>query len=84
MYATHILIILYLSVKFHQVCFCSVRVKAETRFVTAGWTDGRTDGAILICLPKFLRGHKKKVKVFHSLTAVGAVGVRVPLYLQHR
>ena len=22
--------------------------------------DGRTDGAILICHPKFLRGHKKK------------------------
>ena len=25
----------------------------------------------------------KKVKVSHSLTAVGAVGVRVPLYLGH-
>ena len=26
---------------------------------------------------------KKKVKVSHSLIAVGAVGVRVPLYLGH-
>ena len=25
----------------------------------------------------------KKVKVSHSLIAVGAVGVRVPLYLEH-
>ena len=25
----------------------------------------------------------KKVKVSHSLIAVGAVGVRVPLYLRH-
>ena len=28
-------------------------------------------------------GRVKKVKVSHSLTAVGAVGVRVPLYLGH-
>ena len=34
---------------------------------------------ILICLSKFL----KKVKVSNSLIAVGAVGVRVPLYLGH-
>ena len=26
-----------------------------------GRTDGRTDGAILICHPKFLRGHKKNL-----------------------
>ena len=38
---------------------------AETRFVTDGRTDrtdGRTDGAILICHPKFLREHKKNAK----------------------
>ena len=29
---------------------------ADIRFVTDGWTDGH---AILICHPKFLRGHKK-------------------------
>ena len=28
-------------------------------------------------------GQLKKVKVSHSLLAVGAVGVRVPLYLGH-
>ena len=27
--------------------------------------------------------YRKKVKVSHSLIAVGAVGVRVPLYLGH-
>ena len=31
---------------------------AETQFVMDGQTDEWTDGAILICLPKFLRGHK--------------------------
>ena len=63
MCATHLLIMLYLSVKFHQICFSSLSDIAETRFVTDGRTDGRTDrrtdGAILICHPKFLRGHKK-------------------------
>ena len=58
MRTTYLLIMLYLSVKFHQICFSSLRDIAETRFVT----DGRTDGAILICHPKFLRGHKKKEK----------------------
>ena len=28
-------------------------------------------------------GGSKKVKVSHSLIAVGAVGVRIPLYLGH-
>ena len=42
---------LYLSVKFQ---FASVVFKL--RFVT----DRRTDGATLICLPKFLWGHKMK------------------------
>ena len=63
MCATHLLIMLNLSVKFHQICFSSLCDIAETRFVTDGQkdgrTDGRTDGAILICHPKFLRGHKK-------------------------
>ena len=58
MSVTHLLIMLYLSVKFHQICFSSLRDIAETRFVTDGLTDRRTDGAILICHPKFLRGHK--------------------------
>ena len=53
MCATHLLIMVYFSVKFHQICFSSLGDIAETRFVT----DGRTDGAILICHPKFLRGH---------------------------
>ena len=30
-----------------------------------------------------LKNKKVKVKVSHSLIAVGAVGVRVPLYLGH-
>ena len=67
MCATHLLIMLYLSVQFYQICFSSLRDIAETRSVTDGRTDGqtdgrtdgRTDGAILICHPKFLRGHKK-------------------------
>ena len=32
---------------------------------------------------KFAGTYKVKVKVSHSLIAVGAVGVRVPLYLGH-
>ena len=59
MCATHLLIMLYLSVKFHQICFCSLLDIAETGFVTDGRTDGRTDGAILICHQKFLWGHNK-------------------------
>ena len=31
---------------------------ADTRFVTDGRTDGQTDWAILICLPKFFGGIK--------------------------
>ena len=62
MCATHLLVMLYLSVKFHQICFSSLRDIAETRFVKDGRTDRRTDrrtdGEILICHPKFLRGHK--------------------------
>ena len=53
MCVTHLLIMLYLSVKFHQICFSGLRDIAETRFVTDGRTDGQdgwTDGAILICL----------------------------------
>ena len=42
--ATYFLIMLYLSVKFHQICFSSFRVMAETQFVTDGQTDGWTDG----------------------------------------
>ena len=33
--------------------------------------------------PNVLKYKKVKVKVSHSLIAVGAVGVRVPLYLGH-
>ena len=45
MCATHLLIMLYLSVKFHQICFSSLLDSAEARFVTDGRTeDGRTDG----------------------------------------
>ena len=44
MCATHLLIMLSLSVKFHQICFSSLRDIAETRFVTDGRTDGQTDG----------------------------------------
>ena len=43
MCATHLLIMLYLSVKFHQICFSSLRDIAETRFVTDGRMDGRVD-----------------------------------------
>ena len=57
MYATHLLIMLYLSVKFHQICFSSLRDIAETQFVTDGQTDGGTDGrpniSILMCLFHF-------------------------------
>ena len=53
MCATHLLIMLYLSVKFHQICSSSLSDIAETRFLTDGLTDGRTDGrtdgSILIC-----------------------------------
>ena len=57
MCVTHLLIMLYLSVKFHQICFSSLRAIAETLFVMDGrLMDGQMDGAILICLPKFLRG----------------------------
>ena len=42
MCATHILIMHYLSVKFHQICFSSLLAIAETRFVTDGQMDGRT------------------------------------------
>ena len=65
MCAIHLLIMFYISVKFHQICFSSLSF-AETRFVTDGRTDERknrrTDGAILICLPKSLRRHKNKEK----------------------
>ena len=64
MCATHLLIMLYLSVKFHQICFGGLLDIAETRFVTDGRTDGRTgrtDDEILICHPKFLRGQKKSI-----------------------
>ena len=30
---------------------------------THGWTDRRTDSAMTICLPKFLRGHKKILSI---------------------
>ena len=36
-----------------------------------GRTDRRTDGSILICHPKFLRGHKK---LFIYLLAGGGLG----------
>ena len=48
---THLLNKFFLPVKFHQICYSSFRVMAETRFVTDGqtdrqmddkWTDGRT------------------------------------------
>ena len=32
---------------------------------------------------KYVRDRGKKVKISHSLIAVGAVGFRVPLYLGH-
>ena len=48
---------LYLSVKFHQIASV-VSVMAETQFVM----DRQTDGAILICLPKFLSGHNKNME----------------------
>ena len=54
MCVTHLLIMHYLSVKFHQICFSSLLDIAEKRFVT----DGQTDGANLICHLKFLQGHK--------------------------
>ena len=44
--------LLYLSVKFDKIPKIVFLVMADTRFVT----DGRTDGSILICHPKFLRG----------------------------
>ena len=63
MCATHLLIMLYLSVKFHQICFSSLCDIAETRFVTDGLTDGRTDrrtdGSILICHRSSFGGIKK-------------------------
>ena len=34
---------------------------AETGLVTDGRIDGWTDGSFLICLPKFLQGHEKKL-----------------------
>ena len=49
---------LYLSVKFHQICFSCFRVMAETKFVM----DRQTHGAILICLLKFLLGHNKNME----------------------
>ena len=36
-----------------------------------------------IFVTEVVRAKKVKVKVSHSLIAVGAVGVRVPLYLGH-
>ena len=42
MCATHLLIMLYLSVGFHQVCFGGVWAVAEARYVTDGRTDGLT------------------------------------------
>ena len=42
--ATNLLIMPYRSVKFHQIRFSSCCVIAETRFVTNGRIDGRTDG----------------------------------------
>ena len=65
MCVTHLLIMLYLSVKFHQICFSNLRDIAETPFVTDGRTDGRTDGQFDFNMPpKFLRGHKNKYNSF--------------------
>ena len=54
---------LYLSVKFHQICFSSLCDIAETRFVTDGrtdgQTDGQTDGSILRCHRSSFGGIKK-------------------------
>ena len=47
--ATHLLIMLYLSVKFRQICFSSLCDIAEIQFVTDERTDRRRDGSILIC-----------------------------------
>ena len=71
MRATHLLILFYLSVTFHQICFGSLCDIAETRFVTYG----RTDGAILIYHQKFLRGHKtykniQKMEIYFNLNNV--------------
>ena len=67
MCATHLLIMLYLSVKFHQICFSSLGDIAETRFVTDGLTDGWFDFNMP---PKFLRGHKKPLN-YPKSAAVG-------------
>ena len=58
--AAHLLIMLYLLCTF--IKFAAVVYELSLRFVTDGRTDGRTNGAILICFPKFLREHKKKRK----------------------
>ena len=48
---THLFIMLYLSVKFHQICFSSYRVMAETQFVTDGQTYRQTDGRCNFNMP---------------------------------
>ena len=45
MCATHLLIMLYLSVKVHEICFSSLCAIPETGSVTDGRTDGVPSGA---------------------------------------
>ena len=40
---SYLLFIVYLYVKFHQICFSSCSVMAEIRFVMDGCTDGLTN-----------------------------------------
>ena len=59
MWPTHLLIMLYLSVKFNRICFSSLGATIyETRFVMGGWTDEWCDFNMP---PKVPSGHKKYV-----------------------
>ena len=67
MCATHLLIMLYLSVKFHQICFSSLGDTAETRLVTDRRTDGQTDGQCDFNMPPEVPLHRcKTVKIMCS------------------
>ena len=48
-----------------------------------GTYEGHDSAPLVTCSEGSLTYKQVKVKVSHSLIAVGAVGVRVPLYLGH-
>ena len=87
-FSAYCLMMLYICIKFHENILKGVRVIEGLLFLFSGFSTGHNSvknvGGVTV-LDLFISSDHalKKVKVSHSLIAVGAVGVRVPLYLGH-